>query len=70
MELALPQDKHGPDFARVNKGLRDHNGLPIGTANQNPILDSQMYEVEYQDGHKASLSDNAIAQNMFSQVDE
>ena len=29
-----------------------------------------MYEVEYQDGNKASLSDNAIAQNMFAQVDE
>ena len=29
-----------------------------------------MYEVEYQDGHKASLSANAIAQNMFTQVDE
>ena len=29
-----------------------------------------MYEVEYQDGHKASLSANAIAQNMFAKVDE
>ena len=29
-----------------------------------------MYEVEYPDGHKASLSANAIAQNMFAQVDE
>ena len=29
-----------------------------------------MYEVEYQDGHKASLSANRIAQNMFAQVDE
>ena len=29
-----------------------------------------MYEVEYRDGHKASLSANAIAQNMFAQVNE
>ena len=29
-----------------------------------------MYKVEYQDGHKASLSANAISQNMFAQVDE
>ena len=70
MELALPRDKPGPDFARVTKRLRDHNELPIGTANQNPILDSQKYEVEYQDVHKASLSANPIAQNMFAQVDE
>ena len=64
MELALPRDEPGPEFASVTKRLRDHNGLPIGTANQNQILDSQMYVVEYQDGHKASLSANTIAQNM------
>ena len=70
MELALPRDEPGPESACVTKRLRDHNVLPIGTANQNPILDIIMYEVEYQDGHKASLSDNEIAQNMFAQVDE
>ena len=70
MQLALPQDEPGPEFARVTKRLRNNNRLPIGSANQNPILDSRMYEVEYQDGHKVSLSANAIAQNMFAQVDE
>ena len=39
-------------------------------ANDNPILDSRMYEVEYQDGTKASLVANYIAKNMFSQVDQ
>jgi hypothetical protein len=34
------------------KCLRDHNGLPIGKANNNLILDTRMYEVEYPDGHK------------------
>ena len=29
-----------------------------------------MYEVEYVDGHKASLTVNAIAKNMFAQVDD
>ncbi len=29
-----------------------------------------MYEVEYVDGHKASLSANAIAENLFAQVDD
>jgi hypothetical protein len=28
-----------------------------------------MYEVEYPDWHKASLAANAIADNMFAQVD-
>ena len=70
MELAVPRDGDGPDFARVTKRLRDANGLPIGLANDNPILDTRMYEVEYLDGHKASLTANAIAQNLFAQVDE
>ena len=33
-------------------------------------MDTRTYEVEYVDGHKASLTANAIAQNMFAQVDD
>ena len=70
MEVALPRDGEGPEFARVTKRLRDANGIPIGTANDNPILDTRIYEVEYIDGYKASLAANTIAENMFSQVDD
>ena len=70
MELALPRDDQGPEFARVTKRLRDANGIPIGTANDNPLLDTRIYEVEYLDGHKASLSANSVAQNLFATVDE
>ena len=70
MEVALPRDTEGPDFARVTKRLKDANDLPIGTDNENPILDTRVYEVEYVDGHKASLTANAIAQNIFAQVND
>ena len=70
MELALPRDGEGPEFARVTKRLRDKDGLPIGTANDSPILDTRLYEVEYLDGHKASLAANAVAENLFAQIDE
>ena len=70
MEVALPRDTEGPDFARVTKRLKDANGLIIVTSNDNPILDTRVYEVEYVDGHKASLTANAITQNMFAQVDD
>ena len=70
MEVALPRDSEWPEFSRVTKRLRDANRLLIGTENDNPILDTRMYEVEYADGHKASMAANAIAQNMFAQVDE
>ena len=55
----------------MTKRLRDKDGLPIGTAHDNPILDTRVYEVEFPDGHtKASLSANAIAENLFAQVDD
>ena len=62
MELAVPRgDNPIPQYAKVTKRLRDANGIPIGTANENQILDSPMYEVEYQDGTQASLAANYIA---------
>jgi hypothetical protein len=70
MELALPRDGGEVQYARVVKRLRDKDGLPIGTAHDNPILDSRIYEVEFQDGYKASLAANAIAENLFAQIDD
>ena len=70
MELSVPRgDNPNPQYAKVTKRLRDADGIPIGTANENPILDSRMYEVEYQDGTKASLAANYIAENLFMLVD-
>ena len=71
MELVLPQgDSLEPRMARVTKRLKDANGIPIGTADDNPLLDTRMYEVEYLDGECASLSANHIAENLFAQVDD
>ena len=49
--------------------MKDANGLPIGLANENPILDTRMYEVEYLDGERMSLAANNIAENLFAQID-
>ena len=71
MELAsLSQSGGKVEFGRVTKRLREKDGLPIGTAHNDPILDTRVYEVEFPDGHKASLSANAIAENLFAQVDD
>ena len=70
MEVALPRDTEGPDFSHVTNRPKDANGLPIGTSNGKPILDTRVYKVEYVDGHKASLTANSIAQKMFAQVDD
>jgi hypothetical protein len=50
--------------------MRDKDGLPIGTANDNPILDTHRRKVESQDGHRASMAANATAENLFSQIDD
>ena len=52
MEFVIPRYGDGPDFAKVTMRLRDKDGLPIGRSNNNPILDTRMYEVEYKDGQK------------------
>ena len=71
MELVVPRrDNPHPQYAKVTKLLRDANSIPIGMANENPILNSRMYKVEYQDGTRASLVANYIAENLFAQVDQ
>jgi hypothetical protein len=70
MELALPRSGCKVELGCVNKRLRDKDGLPIGTAHDIPILDFRVYEVEFPDGPKASLSANTIAENLFAEVDD
>lgn len=48
---------------------RDHNGNALGIANANPILDTRVYEVQFQDGHTESYAVNTIVENMYAQVD-
>ena len=50
--------------------MKDNQGRTIGIASDNPILDTRMYEVKYQDGHTAELVANLIAENLFAQVDK
>ena len=70
MELALDRNDDGPEFSRVNKRLKDKDGIPIIIADENPILDTRMYKVEYYDGYKTAMTANTIASNLFSQVDQ
>ena len=70
MELAVNCGDDSPSFAKLTKRLRDAQGLPIGTVNDNPILYNRIYEVEYLDGFTTSIANNSIAENMFAQVDK
>ena len=52
----------------MKKILEDSNRIPIDLANDNPILDSRMYKVEYRNGYVSAMESNAITENIFKQV--
>ena len=66
MELALDRHDDGPEFARVKKRLNDKDGKPIGITEKNPILDTRMWKVEYDDGYKTPMTANTIESNLFA----
>ena len=35
----------------------------------NPILDTRIYEVEFEDGAREFYSENLMAENLYSQID-
>ena len=56
--------------AVVKRRAVDIEGTPIGVPNDNPLLDSRRYEVEFSDGTLETISANVIAENLLAQVDD
>jgi hypothetical protein len=65
------QLQQGDDMmsAKVRKRALDNDGKVVGTYDENPILNSIVYEVEFPDGQVKEYSANTIAENMLTQVD-
>ena len=57
-------------YAKVTGRKRNADGNYIGQWNQNPILNTAVYEVEFPDGTEQAYSANVIAQNIYSRVDD
>ena len=70
MELGFQRDEEGLHYARVKRRVIDADGTPVGVPNNNPLLDSRQYEVEFADGRSETLTANVIAENILAQVDE
>ena len=51
------------------KRARDNDDNVIGRANENPILDTREYVVEFDDGEQSELAANTIAQIIYAQCD-
>jgi len=67
-ELMLPRGGT-MEKGRVSARKRDRNGNPVGLANSNPILDTRVYIIDFDDGDQTELTANLIAESLFSQCD-
>ena len=69
-QIVIPNKEAVPVLAIVKKRKRDALNQPIGTKNENPILDSRIYELEFPDGRIEEYSVNVLAENLFNMADE
>ena len=53
----------------VVRRARGPDQRPIGRRNDNPILDTRSYEVQFEDGDVSTYQANMIAEHMYSQCD-
>jgi hypothetical protein len=54
---------------RLTAHKRDRDGNPVVHTNDNPILDTISYIVEFDDGDQTELTANIIAESLYSQCD-
>lgn len=57
-------------YGTVRRRKRDQSGELIGNSSSNPILDTSIYEVEFDSGETEAYSANIIAEHIYSQIDE
>ena len=69
-KVKLPRDGHTFATGRVIRRARDSEGQLIGKESHNPLLDSSLYEVEFEDGSIERYHANIIAEHIYSQIDE
>ena len=67
-EVLLPK---GDEFkvGTVMRRVVNSDGTTVGRSNDNPILDTREYQVEFGDGVVLEYAANVIAENLYSQID-
>ena len=66
--LLLDQDGN-KKMSKLIKQVKDNDGNPVQTRQNNPMLDTSEYTVEMSDGSSQELTYNTISESMFAQVD-
>lgn len=71
-ELSKVRIPRGDGFRHgiVRRKKRDHNGDVVGNPSTNPILDTTIYEVEFDDGMLEEISGNIIAMAIYDSCDD
>ena len=67
-EVSLPKGEN-IQLAKVLRRSTDNNGQQIGICDENPMLNTMLYDVEFPDGTVREYAANVIAENIYSQVD-
>ena len=57
-------------YGTVRRRKRDSDGNLIGRSNDNPLLDTSLYEVEFDSGETEAYTANIIAENLYAQTDD
>jgi hypothetical protein len=57
-------------YGTVKNRKRDSDGELIGKTHKNPLLDTSVYEVEFDNGDSEAYHANIIAESIYSQVDD
>ena len=70
MKVPLPHPEGEMKQATVKRRKKNEDGTLRGTSNDNPILDTREYEVEFDDGSYSEYSANALAENLYNHIDE
>ena len=68
-EVSLPQGEKMLSGKVIGRAT-DHDGSTIGEYDANPLMNTMLYDVEFDDGVLKQYSANIIAENMYSQVDD
>ena len=70
MKVPLPHPKGEMQQATVKRRKKNDDGTLRGTSNDNPLLDTREYEVEFEDGSYSEYSANVLAENLYNHVDD
>ena len=71
IEVKIPSDDGESNvLGRVTKRKRDHDNSLIGKYDENPVLNTALYQVETPDGNIHEYTANRIAEHLWNQVDD